>query len=208
MLYLLNTDPSLGSPLNSISALPLAGAALSPIAASPYSTGQSPVNALFTVDGDQLYVLNSGGSGTSPFVPGPGSVSVYKADALSGDLTPIVGSPFQTNGNYSRGLVADPSGKYVVATNTASGTISVFKIMPITRSLAHVVGSPFTPTLGTNPGTVRFDPSSRFVYVNDNALNIVSLYSIDSATDAVSFVSSYATDLGPSTAAPTLVGVQ
>jgi 6-phosphogluconolactonase (cycloisomerase 2 family) len=210
IFYMLNFNSTLGSPLNSISVIPLmAGLGVRPpIVGSPFPAGQAPVQALFTGSGDQLYVLNMGISGTSVQVPGPGSISVYNANPFSGQLDPVVGSPFPTNGNNSAGLVIDPSGKYVVATNSASGTISVLKINPTTRGLAHITGSPFTPMFGTTPGIVSFDPSSRFVYVNDGTLNIVSLYSINSTTDAVTFVNSYPTGMGPSTAAPTLVGSQ
>ena len=50
---------------------------------------------------------------------------------------------------------------------TSSATVAAFEIDTATGELEHVPGSPFTPTVGTSPLGVTFDPSGKFAYLPD-----------------------------------------
>ena len=88
----------------------------------------------------------------------------------------------------------DPTHRYIAATNPGGaftgGTVAAFEIDTATGELAHVPGSPFTPTVGTTPGGVTFDPSGKFAYLPDYNSFSVSAYSID-ANGSFIFVGSY-----------------
>ena len=57
-------------------------------------------------------------------------------------LTPVAGSPF-TAGSGPRGVVVDPSGKFVYAANEGSNNISAYSINATSGALTPVTGSPF-----------------------------------------------------------------
>jgi DNA-binding beta-propeller fold protein YncE len=102
-----------------------------------------------------LYVANRGS----------GDVSAYTIDAVSGNLTPVAGSPFATGGSPVA-IAVDPTGAYAYVANQSSGTISGFAIDRNSGALTPITGSPFgTPV---SPSALAVDPSSSFVYVTAN----------------------------------------
>lgn len=144
----------------------------------------------------------------SPATSGPGSIGAYSIDQQSGSITPIGGSPFATAGNLPNAVTIDPSGRFMIATNTGSGTIAVLQIDSSTGALSHVSGSPFTPACGANPGAITVDPSGRFIYFTDSGTNSVCVYSLDVSTGALAFADDYVMNSSISTAAPNVVGLQ
>ena len=67
-----------------------ANGALTPVAGSPYSTGNYPLGAASDPDGKVLSVANSL----------DGTISTFNIDARSGGLTEISGSPFSAGANW------------------------------------------------------------------------------------------------------------
>jgi len=209
-LYVKNIDLTLGSPLNSISAFDLNpnGGLWRLNAGSPFPAGQYPISLIFNRTGDLAFVTNLGISGTSNTVPGPGSVSVYRVNSVSGDLAAISGSPFATNGYGANSSFLDVSGKYFVSSNFVSGTVAVFSINGTSGALSHVSGSPFAVTSSGGLGAARTDPSGAFVYITDSNMNRISLYSFNAASGALALVASYPTGSSPSTFSAVIVGAQ
>jgi 6-phosphogluconolactonase (cycloisomerase 2 family) len=74
--------------------------AITPVPGSPFSAGDGP--AVLLLANHFLYAVNWTG----------GDINGYSIDPGSGALTPVPGSPFGSN---SATLAADPSGKYLYA---------------------------------------------------------------------------------------------
>jgi 6-phosphogluconolactonase len=147
--------------------------------------------------GKFLYSANGGLS----FLPDPAktnNVSAFTINAATGALTEIAGSPFPT-GTGPRRLTTDPSGKYLLVSNTDSHDIRVYAINVTTGALAQVGSKVSTAGLNFD---IRFEPSGKFVYVSFGDLKKVSIYSFNSASGALAKVA----DVGTGRAA-SLLGV-
>jgi 6-phosphogluconolactonase (cycloisomerase 2 family) len=83
--------------------------------------------------------------------------------------------------------------------------VSGFSINP--GDLEQVPGSPFTPTLGTTPFGITFDPSGRLAYLPDATSFSVSAYSFDSGSGRLDFIGSYPVGSSPITLAR-ILGLQ
>ncbi len=116
---------------------------------------------------DILYVQ------TNNFQDNQNAVLAYR-DKGNGNLEPLAGSPFLTNGSgvgnpeqllgpldSDYEVRASSDGQYLLAVNSGSNTIAVFSIKA-TGALEHVTGSPF-PSNGQTP--VGIDVSGNFVFV-------------------------------------------
>jgi 6-phosphogluconolactonase len=108
-----------------------------------------------------LYAINSNGNSISRF-----------NIATDGTLT-ISSTPTPT-GSGPREAVIDPSGQYLLVTNTLSDNISVYSIDNGTGALTEVAGSPFFANIG--PAAMVVTPSGKFVYVT-NPLGYVTGFS-------------------------------
>jgi len=152
--------------------------ALAPISGSPFPAGSWPYGVTVDPLGRFAYVASCGsGQGCSGI--GPGGVSEYTIDPVTGALTSVPGSPVSGVGNPFW-LTGDPSGRFVYVTNASLGNVSAFVMTPIVGSLTPTPGSPF-PT-GVQPGGITVDPTDRFVYVDNGGSASVSAFSIDAAT--------------------------
>ena len=127
--------------------------------------------------------------GGTTLVPGPGAMHGFSVNATTGALAPLPGSPYPTGGNTSSALVLDPSGRYLAATNftVGSGTVATYAIDASTGTLT---GAVLSPSVGTTPLAVTFDPSGKFAYLPDAIAYSLSSYAI-SANGTVTFVGSY-----------------
>jgi 6-phosphogluconolactonase (cycloisomerase 2 family) len=110
------------------------------------------------------------------------AILAYKDDG-NGNLTPLQGSPFLTNGSGVGNpmQILGPSdsdyelrrsvdGRFLLAVNSGSNTIAVFSIAS-DGSLSHVPGSPF-PSGGETP--VSIDVSGNYVYVVNKSQNPIN----------------------------------
>ena len=95
-----------------------------------------------------LYGLNVDRSGNFLLAAdlGANAVGVYAIGA-SGDLSPIVGSPFAT-GNVPREVGIDPSGRFVYVTNQGGHSVSAFTMDSATGTLTPLDYSPLPSAQG------------------------------------------------------------
>jgi len=82
------------------------------------------------------------------------------------------------------------------------------KIDAAQGSLTSVAGSPYTPTVGTLPGSVAYDPSGRFAYLPAGSPASVSSYAIDVDTGVPTFVDSEGLLGAPGFAQAAIFGLQ
>jgi 6-phosphogluconolactonase (cycloisomerase 2 family) len=87
------------------------------------------------------------------------------ANGTTGNLTPLVTSPFAT-GLYPVAITIEPRGKYVYVANYNSSTVSSYSLNLASGSLGASAGSGFTTTTG--PTCVTVEPSlGIYLYTSD-----------------------------------------
>ena len=107
------------------------------------------------------------------------SVSIYKIDASSGNLTLVSGSPF-ASGSGPTAAALTPDGRFAYVVNHESGNISGYKVNARTGALTRVPGSPFALSdFDSEPTGIVVDPRGKHVYAVSNAG--VSAFAIDAA---------------------------
>ena len=113
-----------------------------------------------------------------------GTVSGFRVNSVSGDLTPIGVLPFQRNPS---GIAVDRTSRFVYVPSKESGNISGYSIDPNSGVLTPVPGSPF---FGEQAERVAIEPSGRFVYVSsgNGFSNYVKAYKIDPSNGALSAI--------------------
>ena len=102
------------------------------------------------------------------------SISIFGV-AADGSLN-LTGAPVEA-GNGADEAVVDPTGEYLLVTNTtgngpSGGDISVYSIAAGTGVLTEVAGSPFDANQG--PTQILFTHSGEFVYAVNPVLGVVS----------------------------------
>jgi 6-phosphogluconolactonase (cycloisomerase 2 family) len=106
---------------------------------------------------------------------------------LSGNLTPLVSSPFPTGnaGLFPIALVIDPRGKYLYTANKNSSTISSFAIDQASGSLSGVAAAGNFAT-GTQPNCLTIDPAlGIYLYTSNSLDNTVSAGQLSPNTGSV-----------------------
>ncbi|HEY8742582.1 MAG TPA: beta-propeller fold lactonase family protein [Chloroflexota bacterium] len=153
---------------------------LTPAPGSPFpaQTGfYGPFGSAFrTTNPSQLYVTNAhnaqGGGG-------PGTVSAYTV-ATDGTLSPIGASPFPDLQIAPCWATVTPDGRTLFAANTASDTISTYAI--VSDGSLTLVGSTLlrkpAGATAVGPFDLHVDPSGQTLYVADEKLGAVSIFSI------------------------------
>jgi 6-phosphogluconolactonase (cycloisomerase 2 family) len=157
--------------------------ALTPLASgSSVLTGDSPVVAL-AIPG----VAQPGASTFSSkyaYVPNSdNSISAFAIDAATGMLTPVPGTPVQSNGSGLAAVAVAPNGKVAYALNATSSSISLFDINPSSGNLtvrSNTVG------VGTNPTLLTVDAAAENLYVVSPGVGTLFEYPIDPVTQGVS----------------------
>jgi 6-phosphogluconolactonase (cycloisomerase 2 family) len=115
--------------------------------------------------------------------PSGNEISGYFIDPNSGSLTPIAGSPFTFLSNSGPfGITITPSGKMLYTVLTNDSSVAALTIST-TGALSQISGSPFKEPLA--PSSVVIDPAGRFLYVSNQQLGSISVFSIDSSTGAL-----------------------
>src|SRR6202789_3668195 len=102
------------------------------------------------------------------------SISGFAIDQTNGQLVPLSGSPFASNGTTPTALTVDPDGQFLYVANSGSNTVSAYSIGATGQLTA--VGLP-TAT-GTGPGAVTVDPTDHYLYVANLTSNNVSAFAI------------------------------
>jgi 6-phosphogluconolactonase (cycloisomerase 2 family) len=93
-------------------------------------------------------------------------------------LTPAAGSPWKA-GVKPSGLVADPTSRFLYATDFASNQLIGYTIQS-GDVLSFLINGPF-PT-GNEPSAVTIDPRGKYMYVTNALDSSVSGFTIDLAT--------------------------
>jgi 6-phosphogluconolactonase (cycloisomerase 2 family) len=143
-----------------------------------------PTTVAATPNNKFLYVANQTGSG---------SVCGYAIDHFTGELTPVVGSPFVA-GAAPLTVVVDATGQFLYVANIgiplANGTtdptkpssISAYTIDQATGVLTPVTGSPYVTS--TSPSPIVADPKGSFLFASNGT------YTINASTGALSYTGS------------------
>jgi 6-phosphogluconolactonase len=149
---------------------PVAGS-LSVVAGSPFTAGGGPVSMVIDPTGAYAYVANQSSA----------TISEYSINSSSGALTAVSGSPVDVTSS-PESLGVDPAGRYVYAANvTANNQVSSFSITPLGGALT--ISS--TAASGTLPTGIAVDPAGTFIYVADDNSSDISVYSVNSASGAL-----------------------
>ncbi|SPF44173.1 putative 6-phosphogluconolactonase [Candidatus Sulfotelmatobacter kueseliae] len=116
---------------------------------------------------------------------GTGNVAAFSANAGSGVLTTVSGSPFPGQPD-AFAITVDPSSRfvYVANANSTSKNISGYTIKSATGALSAMSGSPFQA--GNDTRALAVDPTGKFLYAANATSNNISAYTINSATGELS----------------------
>jgi len=192
-LYVMNT----GSGNISVFSIESGSGALTQVTNSPFAVGLPPLNMQLTPSGNFLYVSVAGGvDGTNN-----GSVAAF---SVNGGALALIGLT-STSGVNPYGLAIDASGTYLYAGNNAgtSSSIAVFTIGS-SGTLSPVQGSPINNTY-SDPLSMIFDPSGKYLYVANQGSNNVAAYSITSAGLPTALTSSTTTNAFGTEASPSFL---
>ncbi len=173
-------DPSANS--GSITAFSIDPSSHALLALPGQPTGVAGVPHFVVVDpsGKYVYITIQGTPGDE--IAGRGR------DPNTGDLTPLMGSPFgNVGGDNPQGIAVNPGGTFVVVANAATNNVSVMSLTSTTGLLNNVGSSPFAA--GTMPVAVAITPSGQFVVVANQGSNNVSVYSMNTASGGLTPVS-------------------
>jgi 6-phosphogluconolactonase len=165
--------------------------ALTPVTqtGSNAATGPAPQGIAFSPNGGLLAVSNDVQSG---------SVSVFKVNGSTGALTPITqGSPSDAaTGRYPGALAFSPDGNLLAATGQqgetnmlgegGTGLVSLFEVEESTGALTPVTQTPaskaYTPEYAQS---VAFNPNGNLLVVADWLSDLVSVFTVEESTGAV-----------------------
>jgi 6-phosphogluconolactonase len=154
--------------------------ALSPIPGSPFPLGNNADAIAVHPSGRVLYA-----AAYSTGVAGGDGIATYSIDPATGALTRLApGAPLATDGGqWPRGGLVDPSGRYFYAANATSGNVSAYALDATTALPSPVAGSPVAA--GAYARQVAITPSRQFLYAAVANGNVVSGYAIASSTGAL-----------------------
>ena len=138
----------------------------------------NPSFLAFDRRGETLYTVHGDGS----------TLSSFAVDARAGTLTRIDTRP--TGGTNPVHLAVDPTNRYLLVANYASGNVAVLPIDPGggLAPLEAMIGLPGEPgphrveQTGSHPHEVAFDPTGTFVVVPDKGLDRLFAFRFDGAT--------------------------
>jgi len=143
---------------------PAVGSPFAAQAAGPFGSEFSPTRP------DRLYVSNAHDGA------GLGSVSAFSV-SFDGRLSSIGSSPYADGQTAPCWVEISHDGRYLFAVNTGSTTISSYEIRD-DGSLVYLSSTPFSSGTGIRPFDARLDPSGRYLYVVDAALDAVSGFAV------------------------------
>jgi 6-phosphogluconolactonase (cycloisomerase 2 family) len=136
------------------------------------------------VSRDQRFLYSVHGDGTY--------ASSFSIDGSSGFLTPL--NRAATGGSNGVHQAIDPSGRYMLVANYASGTVAVLPVrgdgaLQDQVQLVELQGQPGphrAQQASSHPHCVVFDPSGRFVLVPDKGLDRIFIFRFDATTGKLS----------------------
>jgi len=147
---------------------------------NPVASAQIP-GGIVATSNNFMYVSEAGGTG--------GVVYAYEVNASTGELTPVMGSPFNTGVTQpAQGMAVDPEGRFLYITEPNTNQVAAFGI-GANGALTAIAGSPFD-TNDTRPTAATVDASGHYLYVSnqDSTQGTVSAFSIDGSTGALTAI--------------------
>jgi 6-phosphogluconolactonase len=171
--------------------------ALTQVPGSPFISGAGASGLAVDGSGRFLYVANP--SALNPLVSTIGNISGFNIDAVSGTLTPILGSPFtSTVGMSPSAITVDPSGRFVYAVTPGSSfSIWCFAITSTNGQLTAVLNSPFSQPAGELFAIT--DPAGGYFYIGSQLAHTIAGYTLDPSTGVPKVIagSPFTTDSAP-----------
>jgi len=157
--------------------------AISTASGSPFARGLNPIAIAVAPNGKFAFAVNYSTVNGSV----SDSISAYTVDQLTGALTEVAGSPFET-GVTPSALAIAPSSKFVYVANFQDSTVTVFSIDATTGVLTELTTSPFDTGTDTLPQAIAISPSGSFLYVA-SLDGTISAYNVDVNTGALTVMS-------------------
>ncbi|NOX43972.1 MAG: lactonase family protein [Gammaproteobacteria bacterium] len=161
------------------------GKFMDPMLDMPSAAGAMPYYVAIDPTGKFLYVTNWNSA----------SVSAFRIDINTGQLSPVNGSPFSSGFNPYV-VVVHPSGRYVYVSGYTPNVISGYSIESTSGALTSISNSPYE-THGNFPIAIQFDKEGKVAYVSNYKSNNISIFDIDLQTGALSFTDLIQTRSGP-----------
>lgn len=153
---------------------------LSSIVGSPFASPFYVREIAFDPTGKFLYApITSSFQGNSTVVAG------YVQDGLTGALTPITGSPFNS-GDNPVGAVADPTGRFLYVANFSGASIGMFSINGSTGALTPLSPGTIASPGGGSPISLAVDGSGKFLFVALQGPITTAVFTIDPNTGVLS----------------------
>jgi 6-phosphogluconolactonase (cycloisomerase 2 family) len=160
---------------------------LSPVAGSPFATGNLPAAVAVDLTGTYVYVANQTDA----------TISAFTVDRTNGSLSEVSGSPFPTGPtptSVAVGKTWPPLAPvpYVYVTSGTANTVTPYVIN--SGGSLTMVSSTFAT--GASPSSVTVSPLWNYLYVADQGDDTVSVLNFDPPGDAVTR-SPFSTGTGP-----------
>jgi len=167
--------------------------ALNAVNGSPFTAGvDNPAAVAVDPSGRFLFLTNvPGGDGVE------GYISVYNINPTlglqgsAGALSEIASSPFAT-GIFPVSVQVDPLGSFVYVTSASiftSDNVYGYALDATSGALTNLTGSPFSSGEAGAPNGMAVDPSGRFAYVANNALDNITAFAIAASSGDLSIIS-------------------
>jgi 6-phosphogluconolactonase len=174
---------------------------LTAINSAATAAGAAPVAIAVNPAGTNVYTADSGTGGVTVF------------SVVAGAVAAVGTAPTALTGSTPTGIAIDPSGRFLLLTDSESGAggagngeIVVFSISAIDGSLTQIAASPFLTAgigfTGVQPSSVAVDPSDKYVYATnefDPTLGLAG-FTIDTSATATA---GDLTDFSPTWQVPT-----
>jgi len=113
----------------------------------------------------------------------PDKIAAFRLDPVSGDLTPVPGSPFDSAAHSPYAMAFHPSGRFAYVAARYAG-VGAYGVNLETGALTPLPGSPFKAE--NLPRSVAVHPNGRFMFAVNAYSNNVSVYAIDQASGGLS----------------------
>lgn len=152
---------------------------------NPAEMGGGPHYVVMAPSGEYLYVANWVG----------GSLSAYRINSQTGQLTSLPGSPFMTD-LYPYAVAVHPSGRFVYGLSWASEGVVAHRVDPQSGELTRIPDLAY-PLRGSSPVAMSFLPGGRQAYVPNFHSANVSVLDVDLQTGALSLRDTVQTRSGP-----------
>lgn len=163
-LYVLNRTS------NSLSAFAVdSTGSLTPVAGSPYATGNLPTALTTSPDGHFVYVTNKEDG------VGAGSISEYAVNQSTGALTALAGSPFATGTNPDA-IAITPNNKFAVVTTAGDNSVRSYAV----QTNGQLTSFPLAVRAGSLPTAVAISSDNQYAYVTSSGDNSLRTYAINS----------------------------